>query len=88
MSAVSKIEAEPDPFPFALRRDRGGCWIVEGPGNGCGGLFVSREAALHFMRRERRAMAELARHACYRPGADTAATRAGAGIRLVPGSRA
>ncbi|KTQ85286.1 hypothetical protein NS226_20290 [Aureimonas ureilytica] len=70
MSALSKAEFEPDPFAFTLRPNGNGSWIVEGPCNGCGGIFVSREAALEFVRRERRAMDEMSRHVGYTPRAD------------------
>ncbi|WP_427025432.1 hypothetical protein ACP4J4_05780 [Aureimonas ureilytica] len=80
MSAVSKVE--PDPLAFTLRPDGHGNWIVEGPCNCCGGIFVSRDAALDFARRERRALDEVARHVCYRPAVEAEVAAAPA-IRLV-----
>lgn len=70
MSALSKVE--PDPVSFTLRPDGHGSWIVEGPCNCCGGIFVSREAAMDFARRERRNLDEVARHVCYTPCPGTA----------------
>ncbi|MBB3936990.1 hypothetical protein [Aureimonas phyllosphaerae] len=81
MSAVSKIE--PDPLAFTLRPGGHGSWIVEGPCNCCGGIFVSREAALEFARRERRALEEVARHICYTPPGDAAEVAAAPAIRLL-----
>jgi hypothetical protein len=81
MSALPKVE--PDPLAFTLRPDGHGSWIVEGPCNGCGGIFVSREAALEFARRERRVLDEVARHVCYTPPANTVETLPGPAVRLV-----
>lgn len=71
MSALSKAAYAPDPLAFTLRPDGDGSWIVEGPCNCCGGIFVSREAALEFVRAERRAMDEVSRHVGYRPCVDS-----------------
>ena len=82
MSALSKAEYAPAPLAFTLRLDEHGSWIVEGPCNCCGGIFVSREAALEFVRAERRAMDEVSRHVGYRPCADALGAQ---GVTSAPG---
>lgn len=49
-------EAEPPgrsrPPHFLVGRDRRGNWVVQDPKGMCGGLFVSRDAAVRFVRSE------------------------------------
>ncbi|ALN75247.1 hypothetical protein [Aureimonas sp. AU20] len=70
MSALREWESAFDPLAFTLRPNGRGCWLVEGPCNRCGGLFVSRDAALAFIRRERRALEETLRSASARSRSD------------------
>lgn len=81
MSALPNISGDLDPFPFTLQPNGRGGWIVEGPRNCCGGLFVSREAALGFIRNERHVLEEVARHPCFRPRTDAPESP----VRLVRG---
>jgi hypothetical protein len=84
MSALPKAGIDSDPTAFNLRAAGGEVWFVEGPGERCGGIFISREAALAFIRRERRVMEETSRHARFRPRPDAEAPPP-ASLRLVHG---
>ena len=42
----------PEPLNFILGRDRGGHWIVQETHGLCGGLFASKDAAIHYARSE------------------------------------
>lgn len=57
MSAVLKLPTgdRERASLFRLRKSVNGNWIVEGPGNRCGGIFVDEAAARHFIREEERA---------------------------------
>jgi len=58
--AGAKIQAEKEAEPpsrfgtqiFLIGRNRGGHWVVRDKTGLCGGLFVSRDAALRFVRFE------------------------------------
>jgi hypothetical protein len=45
-------EVPPQPLCFTLGRDHGGHWIVQEAHGLCGGLFASKDAAIHFARFE------------------------------------
>ena len=42
----------PEPLSFVLGRDHGGHWIVQETHGLCGGLFASKDAAIHYARSE------------------------------------
>lgn len=49
-----------DPFGFELSPDPAGGWAVRDQAGRSGGLFATREAALAFIRQERRVLAACA----------------------------
>jgi len=51
-SSVESEEVPPQPLCFTLGRDHGGHWIVQETHGLCGGLFASKDAAIHFARFE------------------------------------
>ncbi|WAJ27250.1 hypothetical protein [Antarcticirhabdus aurantiaca] len=85
MSALSTLDSRPNPLGFSLRRGAAGGWFVEGPSNCCGGIFVSREAALDFIKRERRSLEDLHHHVAFHPAPEDKPSPAAAAIRLVHG---
>ena len=90
MSALAKLSPAADPSAFTLRLGGAGRWIVEGPRNSCGGIFVSQAAALDFIRREGQALADLSRHARFQPDGERTDAPAAPTMRLVhsePGGR-